>query len=197
MCPVGSLSHSPESVLYIMFRQPLGVRPIPHPLDQRRIGILPVFRRCPERRGGRVGFDLPMHDLQQPRRMRSPRPIVQAQRFSEIGPSEGDFVGCCCCCCGRKRREDVSDGQRQGIRVVQRQRASSRERSAVGMRGVADEGDARRKDPGREGIAGEVGVQPGLRSEVRQGFDDGIPVLFSQILASVHTGGVDFALVCI
>jgi hypothetical protein len=37
----------------------------------------------------------------------------------------------------------------------------------VGMRGVADESDAGRTNPTGEGIAGEVGVQLGLRGEVR------------------------------
>lgn len=148
-----------------MFRQPLRVRPIPHPLDQRRISIFLFLRRRRQQGGWPFCADLRMHDLQQPRRMRSSRPIVQRQPLSDIRCGEWDF-SCCCCSCGR-RREDVSECQGQCVRVVESQRASGSESPAVGMRGVADESDAGRTNPTGEGIAGEVGVQLGLRGEVR------------------------------
>lgn len=158
-----------------MLVQPARLRPRLHPLPQLLIRLHPSInppQPLPALLRQRV------HDRQQPCRVRLPCCLVDARRLRQVLLLRGLLSG----------RPDGPQRLRQGVGVVEGQRAARGEGAAMRVRGVADQHGAAAQEGvgGQRRRDGEVGVDAdGCRRGAREeGADEGVPVLFAQLLST-------------
>lgn len=156
---------------HIVLRQPGGIRPA------FQLGHERLFLLLGRSGHSRVSRELGVHNVKQARHMRPPRLVIELQGMlgaTARAEKRGDP--------GSSSPDNVSKRQAKGQSIVERQRPSRRERSAMSVRRITQQRDARRRKPRRQGSPDVVGIQAHARHRFGQRLDDRIPGLepFSQ-----------------